>query len=331
MSNLNLFVILAVITILVSGCITTETVCNKPYYEYKSGECCLDENDNKICDKDEVEKGPEGLGATERTEESGESEVEIEKEKVSAIVSSVIDGDTIELKTGERVRLLGINTPEKGQPCYEQATNRLKELVVGKQVMLESDVVDKDQYSRMLRYIFVDDTHVNLIMVREGYAHVYIVQPNVNYEDDLYDAQASAVNEGGCMWKRPAGKDGENICDNRCIEIDQFHWNAQGEDCDNLNDEYVIFKNICSYSCDMTGWTVKDESSRDPYTFTAFVLESEKAVTLYTGCGTDNFEKLYWCSSGYTCSAIWNNGGDTLYLRNADDEIVLIKTYEGYD
>ena len=50
-------------------------------------------------------------------------------EITSAIVSRIIDGDTIELQNGERVRLLGINTPEKGQPYYEEATNRLKELI----------------------------------------------------------------------------------------------------------------------------------------------------------------------------------------------------------
>ena len=51
-------------------------------------------------------------------------------EITSAIVSKVIDGDTIKLQNGERVRLLGINTPEMGQPYYEEATNRLKELIL---------------------------------------------------------------------------------------------------------------------------------------------------------------------------------------------------------
>jgi len=50
-------------------------------------------------------------------------------EITSAIVPRIIDGDTIELQNGERVRLLGINTPEKGQPYYEEATNRLQELI----------------------------------------------------------------------------------------------------------------------------------------------------------------------------------------------------------
>ena len=368
-------VFLAIIIVFISGCITTETVCNKPYYEYKTGECCLDENDNKICDKDEVEKEHNVGGESKKEEPVGEQpkkENAIEEKptcnkpyyeyktgeccldendnevcdkdeitpppipepsgkNITVNVSKVIDGDTIELKTGERVRLLGINTPEMGQPCYEEATNRLKELIEGKQIRLESDVVDKDQYERLLRHVFIDNTFVNLVMVREGYAHVYIVQPNVNYENEMYDAQTSAIHEGGCMWKKPTTEDGENICDNRCIGIDYFHWNAEGNDCDNLNDEYVRFKNNCSYSCDMTGWTIKDESSRDPYTFPSFVLESEAMVTLYTGCGSNTDVELYWCSSGNSCNAVWNNNGkDTLYLRNSKGNLVLSHTYQVY-
>jgi len=115
------------------------------------------------------------------------------------------------------------------------------------------------------------------------------------------------------------------------MRISSFHWNAEGNDCYNLNDEYVILKNDCLYSCDLTRWTVKDESARNPYVFPSFVLASRDTVTLYTGCGTNTNTKLYWCSSGYSCNAIWNNkGGDTLYLRNSNGELVLASSYSGY-
>jgi len=262
------------------------------------------------------------------TSPSRTGQEETTRNKSTAFISRVIDGDSIELSNNIEVRLLGINTPERGQPYYQEATNRLKELVEGKNVVLESDIQDKDQYGRLLRFVFVDNLFVNLQLVKEGYANVYIIQPNTKYETSLRDAENEAKTSGLNVWKQPATS--ENVCDNRCIGISYFKWNAEGSDCDNLNGEYVTFVNTCSYSCDLTSWTVKDESSRNPYVFPSFILESEKTVTLYTGCGTNTKAQLYRCSSGYSCNAIWNNDGDTLYLRNSNGELVLNYPYTGF-
>jgi len=218
--------------------------------------------------------------------------------------------------------LLGINAPDRGQPYYEESKNRLEELIQGKNVTLEKDVNDVDQYGRLLRYVFLGDENINVRLVKEGLATVYITQPNVKYEEDL----RNAWNE--CLSKQiNLCKPSEEKCDSRCIGISYFRWNAEGNDCYNLNDEYVTFINNCPYDCDLTGWTVKDESSRDPYVFPNFILKSGATVTLYTGCGTNTKTQLYWCSSGYACNAIWNNEGDTLYLRNSKGELVLTYSY----
>jgi len=82
-----------------------------------------------------------------------------------AVVARVIGGDTIELKGGKRVRLLGIDATEKGQYYHDEAANRLKQLVEGKKVVLEKDVTDRDRYGRLLRYVYVDGIFVNLEMV----------------------------------------------------------------------------------------------------------------------------------------------------------------------
>lgn len=242
----------------------------------------------------------------------------------TAIVSEIIDGDSIKLQSGEKVRLLGINTPEKGQPYHQEATNRLKELVGGKTVVLESDVEDKDRYGRLLRYVYIDDIFVNLALVREGYANVYIIPPNDKYETELKQAEDDAKSTKLGIWASPISEEG--ICDNRCIGIYYFHWDAEGNDCDNLNDEYVTLRNSCPFACNLTGWTVKDESTRI-YTFPSFVLSAESTVKLYTGCGTNTNAELYWCSRGKSCNAIWNNGGDTLYLRNSEGELILSYSY----
>lgn len=244
-------------------------------------------------------------------------------ETTSAIVSSVIDGDTVKLQNGEKVRLLGINTPEKGQPYYDEATNRLKELIEGKTVTLEKDVDDKDQYGRLLRYIYIDDTLVNLEMVREGYGNVYIIPPNTKYSNKFEGAEEEAKNAQRGMWE-PSGDLSQ------CIGILYFHWNAEGDDCYNLDDEYLTFKNTCSESIDMTGWTVKDEANHI-YNFPDFRLVGGATVTLYTGSGKDTATELYWNSSGHTCNAIWNNDGDTLFLRDISGNLVMSYSYSGFE
>ena len=245
-------------------------------------------------------------------------------EITSAIVSRIIDGDTIELQNGERVRLLGINTPEKGQPYYEEATNRLKELIEGKTVTLEKDAGDKDQYGRLLRHIYIDDTFVNLEMVREGYANVYIIAPNVKYSSEFEKEEEEAKIAERGIWQPSEGGL------SKCTGILYFQWNAEGNDCYNLNDEYVTFKNTCSQPIDMTGWTVKDEANHI-YTFPDFNLAGSATVTLYTGAGIDTKAELYWNSSGLQCNAIWNNDGDTLYLRDISGNLVISYNYGGFE
>jgi micrococcal nuclease len=245
-------------------------------------------------------------------------------ETTSAIVSKIIDGDTIKLQNGDKVRLLGINTPEMGQPYYEEATDRLKELIEGKTVALEKDIEDKDQYERLLRYIYIDDTFVNLEMVREGYANVYLISPKTKYSDEFEKAEEEAKIAGRGIWQPSEGGL------SKCIGILYFQWNAEGNDCYNLNDEYVTFKNTCSQSIDMTGWTVKDDANHI-YTFPHFNLAGGATVTLYTGSGKDTITELYWDSSGHSCNAIWNNDGDTLYLRDITGNLVISYSYSGFE
>jgi micrococcal nuclease len=94
-----------------------------------------------------------------------------------ALVVRVIDGDTVELENGERVRYLGIDTPETVHPdkpvdCFgPEASERNKELVEGKKVSLLQDGPDRDGYDRLLRYVFIDGTFVNGDLVWGGYAY----------------------------------------------------------------------------------------------------------------------------------------------------------------
>ncbi|MEE9150950.1 MAG: lamin tail domain-containing protein [Thermoplasmata archaeon] len=227
-------------------------------------------------------------------------------------VSQIIDGDTFRLSTGEKVRLIGINTPETGQPFYTDATEKISQLIGNNRVALEKDVKDKDQYGRLLRYVYVGSTFVNLEIVRGGFAISYSLLPNVKYLDDFEDAEQEARIAQVGIWT-PS---------NFSIGIPSFHPDAEGDDNGNLNDEYVVFENVGLSSINMTGWTVQDEANNF-YVFTTFFLVNSSSVTLYTGSGTDTLTQVYWGSS----KPIWNNDGDTLYLRDSHGYLVTFVSY----
>lgn len=233
----------------------------------------------------------------------------------STIVSEIIDGDTVELETGEKVRLIGINTPEKNMHCYSEAKDKLQELIGGKEVELEKDVTDKDIYERLLRYIYIDNLFVNLEMVKLGLATAYEYKPDVKYATKLEEAENQAKEQKiGCLWKTSDYKN--------CIVVSNFRYDATGNDNYNLNDEYFTLKNTCPYSIGMTDWTAKDEATHI-FTFPDFDLGINLEVTIYTGSGEDTLTELYW---GRT-SAIWNNDGDTLFLREDNGNLVLEEKY----
>lgn len=88
----------------------------------------------------------------------------------SAFVSRVVDGDTLVLRSGETVRLAGIDTPERGQCGYQAATQELARLVQGKQVRLVPSDEDRDRFGRLLRYVDVGGTDAGLRLLRSGHA-----------------------------------------------------------------------------------------------------------------------------------------------------------------
>ena len=92
-------------------------------------------------------------------------------EEKEFVVSRVIDGDTIELIDGIKIRYIGINTPEVNQPGGKEATEANRALVEGEKVRLEYDVQQQDKYGRTLAYVSLEDgTFVNAELVKQGYA-----------------------------------------------------------------------------------------------------------------------------------------------------------------
>jgi len=121
-------------------------------------------------------------------------------------VIRVIDGDTIEIEGGERVRYIGIDTPETVDPrkpvqCFGvEASRKNKELVDGKEVRLEKDITDKDKYGRSLRYVWVGETLINLELVKQGFANSYSYPPDIKYQDDFVKAEQEARDAKRGLW-----------------------------------------------------------------------------------------------------------------------------------
>ncbi|MFC7137748.1 lamin tail domain-containing protein [Halobaculum litoreum] len=107
------------------------------------------------------------------------------------------------------------------------------------------------------------------------------------------------------------------------LAIATVHADAAGDDNDNLNDEYVTFENVGESTLDLSGWTVADAADHVYTVPDGTTLAPGEQVTLYTGSGTDTAGELYWGSG----SAIWNNGGDTVVVRDADGTVVLEEAY----
>ena len=119
--------------------------------------------------------------------------------------SRVIDGDTIEVSGRQRVRYIGIDTPEVGGiPEYygPEATSFNRELAGGRKVRLEKDASERDRFGRLLRFVYADGILVNAELVREGYARAVAYPPDIRYAACFAALEQEAREAGRGMWAR---------------------------------------------------------------------------------------------------------------------------------
>lgn len=123
-------------------------------------------------------------------------------------VAEVFDGDTFRTRSGERIRLLGINTPEVAhhnqpeQAYSKEAKRRLKQLISDKTVQLRLDREKKDRYGRTLAQVYLrDGSWVNNKLVLEGLAQVYTFMPNYRWTERLLQSEIQARSENRGLWK----------------------------------------------------------------------------------------------------------------------------------
>ena len=97
------------------------------------------------------------------------------------------------------------------------------------------------------------------------------------------------------------------------VSISAINFDAPGNDHNNLNGEWVKITNYGSTSVMMEGWTLSDEGNKHIYRFPqSFGIDPGASVTVYTGCGSNSANTLYWCEP----QAVWNNDGDVATLKD---------------
>lgn len=122
-------------------------------------------------------------------------------------VERVVDGDTIALAGGQKVRLIGIDTPElarggrPAEPYGEAAKSHLETLIGNQTVRLERDVSERDKYQRLLRYVFLGEINVSIQMVRDGYARSSTYPPDVKYQEEIRAAEREARAARRGLWQ----------------------------------------------------------------------------------------------------------------------------------
>jgi micrococcal nuclease len=129
-------------------------------------------------------------------------------------VTRVLDGDTITVNGGITIRYIGIDTPElyggsESAECFaREAKQRNEKLLLGQTVRLKKDTSDTDTYGRLLRYVYLDNprtsfqeqTSINEILVREGYAFARTVPPDVALQENLQQLEEDARKNKRGLW-----------------------------------------------------------------------------------------------------------------------------------
>lgn len=227
------------------------------------------------------------------------------EEREAVFVDRIIDGDTIEAN-GQSIRLLGINTPEKGEEYSSESKKFLEEKILNKTVYLEYGKTKYDKYNRILAYVFLGNENINLELVKRGFANYYFPSGKDKYYLEFQNAWIKCVENEINLCEGPEEKIHE------CIYLEDFDY----------KNEIITLRNNCVNEIDLTNWSIKDEGRKKFY-FPKFILRGGNEMKIIVANLENEGNRLYWKSSTY----IWTKTGDTLFLRDNKNKLILWESY----
>ncbi|MEN0063179.1 MAG: thermonuclease family protein [Myxococcota bacterium] len=194
-------------------------------------------------------------------------------------VVKVYDGDTLTLESGQRVRVVGINTPELRplEPFAKEAKTLAEGRVLHQSVTLTpAGSPPMDHYGRLLALVSSEDGDLSEALVRAGFAHVFVLPPKPPNFDALLEAEATARTKGLGIWSLPRFQ--------QTFTITSFHANARGDDRQNVNGEYLRLCNVSGIPNNLEGWTVENRRGAN-WTLPALEVPAGHTVAIRMGQG----------------------------------------------
>lgn len=227
-----------------------------------------------------------------------------------AVVASVYDGDTLTLSTGDKVRLRWVNTPEL-KPLEDygpEARELTASLVLQKQVHLLTSG-GRDGYGRLLSGVEVEGKNLSIALLEAGLGHLFLIPPDDTDLAPFIAAQEKARAARRGIWSTDRFQG--------ALHITSFHANADGDDRENVNGEYLRVCNISAQPLDLAGYRIADISGKN-WSFPDAIVPVGQTFKLHSGRGDNQLVpdaqlELFLGSA----DPIWNNGSDraTIYDR----------------
>ena len=240
----------------------------------------------------------------------------------TATVVSVYDGDTVTLSTGDKVRLRWVNTPEiKPAESYAvEAREAAAALVKGRTVTLTYGSVTRDSYGRLLAGIEHDGKSLTEHLLELGLGHLFVIPPDETDFTPLIAAQERARAAHRGIWSTPEYQG--------VLHITSFHANADGDDRENVNGEYLRVCNVSPTPLDLAGYRITDISGNG-WDLPQILVPPGNTFKIHSGRGThqaDPMEQL----SVYLGNAgpIWNNKSDRATLYDRFGRVVDARIHE---
>ncbi|MDH4099430.1 MAG: thermonuclease family protein [Nitrospirota bacterium] len=236
-------------------------------------------------------------------------------------VVEVIDGDTAVIEDGRKVRYLGINTPERGEPLYQKAKDLNRALVLGRKVRLEFEGDrESDAYGRLLAYVYVGDQMVNARLVREGVAHALFIGPEGKHDSLLLKNQAEARQRGIGIW---AGSGRTRI-----LKITSVHL-ADPAAPERRGSSHVRIVNLSEKTAQLAGHTLSDDKGHR-YIFPDVSIEPGYSVIVSGRSREDTRDGrgqavVYWSEQ----DSAWKQEGGVSRLADRTGTIIDTFPYQG--